>query len=202
MSHWFKGDDAKKAVETFYDRRLARRPVADLLAPALAKKRLDYLGPANPHPVAYRLTRLDRRGARYRVALVLTYSGQPASSFETEEVQVVRQARRYLLAAVTPRKQVTGLSQRGQDLVFRVSSRDQANVRLTDLPPQVTPLGGEAPFGAGRERFGPAAHNPANADEAAFGVNGLHALLATAAFSATGGTNPIVRPLDLYFEGK
>lgn len=197
----FKSDRAEKAVGRFYDRRLARRPVEDLLTAALARKQPGFLGPANPHPVAYRLTRLDRKGARYRAALVLTYTGRPASYFETEEVRVVRQGGRYLLAEVK-RTRVTELFQRGHDLIFRAGGWDKATIGLADLPAQATPLGGEAPFGVGRERFGPAAHNPANTREIAFGVNGLHALLATAVVPTDGGAEPSIRPLDLYFEGE
>ena len=66
--------EARRVVQAFYDRRLARRPVSELLAPELARTGRDYTAPSDPRPVAYRLLRVDRNGAIYRVSLILTSS--------------------------------------------------------------------------------------------------------------------------------
>ena len=153
-----------------------------------------------PHPVAYHLVQLDRGGSRYRVSLVSVYTGQPASYLATEEVKVERRVRRYLIAQVRRRGQAEAVLS-GQDLLLNVGGKPQGRLTLQELPAEVVPVGGEAPLGAGRDRFGPVAHNPNNPREIALSANGLHALAATALFPAAGRNKAVVKPINLFFEG-
>ena len=114
-------------------------------------------------------------------------------------MRVARRNGRHVVAMVrqTARAQAVPA---GGDLVFHLGGREKGRLDLASLPAEVTPIGGDAPFGAGRERFGPVAHNPADPNQIAFGVNGLHAILATT--TLPGDADPDVRPINLYFEGK
>ena len=111
-----------------------------------------------------------------------------------------RRARRYLIAQVQRKGRAEAVLS-GQDLTLSVGGKPQGRLSLKELPAEVTPIGGDAPFGAGRDRFGPAAHNPNNPREIALSANGLHALAATALFPAAGRKKPVVKPIDLFFEG-
>lgn len=196
----FRAEAARRTVQAFYDRRLARVPADGLLAPDLRRRSGGYSDPVGPQPAAYRLIQLDRRGARYRIDLVVANAGRAGSRRETEEVLVALRGRRYEIAEIR-RTARARLAPEGLDLVLYLEGKANGRLSPAMLPARAAPPGGGV-FGVGRDAFGPAAFNPANPREAVISSRGLHALLATAVFPPAGGGKPAVRPVDLFFEGE